>query len=259
MKKTMGLMLCMALLLSAVGCSGEEEVRGTIEEAATTTAAEADADTDTDNEESEEESATESEEESATESEEESADETEEGEAFEFGEVDSNVYENAFIGLGCSLGEEWGFYSDEEIKELNNMATDMAGEEVAEIIENADMIYDMYAVHSDGMSSVNVNLENVGIAKIALLDVEESLSNSKDILEDAFANMGYEDISIENTTVEVEGEEFHALNVSASYSDMAMYELIFSGTSGKYMWTVTIGTFGEDTTQEIFDTFYLVD
>jgi hypothetical protein len=242
MKKTMGLMLCMALLLSAVGCSGEEEVRGTIEEAATTAEAaensDADADTDTEAE----------------------ADaETEEEEAFEFGEVDANVYENKFIGIGCSLSDEWGFYSDEEIKELNNMATDMAGDEFAEAVADAQMIYDMYAVHSDGMSSINVNLENIGIAKIALVDVAESLESSKSILEDAFSNMGYEDISIESTTVTIDGEEFAALNVSASYSGMNMYELVFSGKAGKYMWTTTIGTFGEDSTQELFDTFYLVD
>ncbi len=232
MKKTMGLMLCMALLLSAVGCSGEEDVRGTVEEAVTTEAAEnSDADTDAETEE----------------------------EAFEFGEVDANVYENKFIGIGCSLSDEWGFYSDEEIKELNNMATDMAGEEFAEAVADAQMIYDMYAVHSDGMSSINVNLENVGLAKIALVDVAESLESSKSVLEDAFSNMGYEDISIESTTVTIDGEEFAALNVSASYSGMNMYELVFSGKAGKYMWTTTIGTFGEDSTQELFDTFYLVD
>lgn len=240
MKKTMGLMLCMALLLSAVGCSGEEEVRGTIEEAATTAEAAENSDADTDTEA-------------------EADAETEEEEAFEFGEVDANVYENKFIGIGCSLSDEWGFYSDEEIKELNNMATDMAGDEFAEAVADAQMIYDMYAVHSDGMSSINVNLENIGIAKIALVDVAESLESSKSILEDAFSNMGYEDISIESTTVTIDGEEFAALNVSASYSGMNMYELVFSGKAGKYMWTTTIGTFGEDTTQELFDTFYLVD
>lgn len=239
MKKTMGIMLCMALLLSSVGCSSDEEVRGTIEEAATT-AAEAAENSDTDAEAETEEA------------------ETEE-EAYEFGEVNANVYENKFIGIGCSLSEEWGFYSDEEIMELNNMATDMAGEEFAEAVADAQMLYDMYAVHSDGMSSVNVNLENIGIAKIALVDVAESLENSKSILEDAFSNMGYEDISIESTTVTIDGEEFAALNVGASYSGMNMYELVFSGKAGKYMWTITIGTFGEDSTQEIFDTFYLVD
>ena len=143
--------------------------------------------------------------------------------------------------------------------ELNNFVVDAAGEDFAEAVEDAQVIYDMYAMYSDGMSSVNVTLENMGIAKIALLDVAESLESSKGMLEDAFTNMGYENIATEITTVTIDGEEFDAMTVQASYADMNMYELVFAGKCGKYMWTATIGTFGEDTTQEILDTFYLVD
>ncbi len=223
MKKGMGLLLSALLLLSSTACAKEEEVRGTVEENQTSQAAE-----------------------------------TEEAE-FSFGEVNASKYENKFIGIGCNLDSEWSFYDDDQIKEMNNIALDAVDEDVADLIDNADLIYDMYAVHSDGMSNINVNLENVGTATLAALDLAENLDKTKSIIQDSFENMGYEDVSIESTTVEIDGQEFDGLVNHASISGMDMYQVLFCNKCGKYISTVTVTTFGEDTTQQVLDSFYVTE
>ncbi len=241
MKKTMGFILSMALLLTAAGCGSDEDVRGTVEPAATD-AAEATEATET-------AEATE-----AAEADEEAT------EAFEFGEVSANVYENKVIGLGCELSSDWTFYTDEQILEMNSLALEAMDEEAAEMVADATIIYDMYAMHSDGMSSINVNLENVGVASYALYSEKDSLENAKDILVDSMENMGYENASAELTTVTVAGEEFDALSTTASISGLDMYQLIFvKKCGGKYFANITVTTFGEDFTQDVIDSFYIAE
>lgn len=234
MKKAMGFILSMALLLTAAGCGSDEDARGTVEPAATEAAEAA-------------EEATEAAEEEAT-------------EAFQFGEVSANVYENKLIGIGCELSSDWTFYTDEEILALNNLTMDYMDEETAEMVADASIIYDMYAMYSDGMSSININLENVGVASYALYSAKDSLENANSVLVETFESMGYENVSSEITTVTIGGEEFDALTTTASISGVDMHQLIFvKKCGGKYFANISITTFAEDFTQEILDTFYIAE
>ena len=49
--------------------------------------------------------------------------------AVSMGKTESNVYKNDFLGISCALSSDWVFYTDEQIRELNNFAADAAGEE----------------------------------------------------------------------------------------------------------------------------------
>ena len=109
MKKLIVIMLCLMMMTSLIACSkspSEGEVRGE----------------QTTNEKTQEESEA----------------ETSEKE-FSLGETDGLVYENKFIGIGCTLEDNWSFYSDEEIMELNNYTADVAGEDYEKIMEGADL------------------------------------------------------------------------------------------------------------------------
>ena len=77
---------------------------------------------------------------------------------FSLGSVVSNTYNNDFLGLSCTLPSEWTFYSEAEILKINNIAGEFYDEDVKKKLENAKVIYDMYAVIAEKGYNINVNL-----------------------------------------------------------------------------------------------------
>lgn len=41
------------------------------------------------------------------------------------GQVEGSVYENAFVGYGCALDENWAVYSAEELQDLSDLTKEM--------------------------------------------------------------------------------------------------------------------------------------
>ena len=228
MKKITAIMLCLIIMISFVACSGsptEEEVRG--EQIS--------------NEESLEESDMENSE-----------------EEFTIGKTENLVYENTFIGIGCTLESNWYFYSDEEIMELNNYTASVAGEEFEEIIKEADLIYDMYAISDNQLDNINVNLEKMSKSSLDNLVIEEALQGSISILKDSYSNIGYSDIRAELDTVDIEGKEFTCLSVSGEIEGLKMYQKTFPIKCNGYLANITITTYEENTVDSIAERFYFV-
>lgn len=235
MKRIMAFMLSFAALGCAAGCGkAEEDLRGTVEEIGTTAVEE------------------------TTETAEEA---TEATETFEFGAVESNKYENKFIGIGCELSTDWTFATDEEIKAQNNLAMDAVDDDLVAQIEAADIIYDMMATYSDGMSSINLNLEKIGIANYMLYDVADVLDAQIDTLMGVYSDYGYEDVTAESTVITIGGESFDGMNISAAMNGVVMNQTLFGiKCGGQYLANVTVTTFGDElTTQEVVDCFYIAE
>lgn len=249
MKKIIGLILCLSFVMTAAGCGDKEDVRGTVEasvtEAAETTTAQNNDDSTA---------------ETTAALEEETSEEEAEEENFSFGAVNSNIYENKFIGIGCKLDSNWTFYDDEQIKQINNISADVLDEDIADMINSADIIYDMYASYSDGLSNININLENIGALQYVSFDVAENYEKAGSVLRDSYENMGYSIDRMEPVKIEIDGKEFDGMNVQASSDSLVMYQTLF-GTKcgGKYVASITVTSFNEDITQDIVDTFYLTD
>lgn len=178
---------------------------------------------------------------------------------FSLGVVDGLTYENAFIGLGCTLDSDWSFYSDEQIRELNNVLTDIAGDEYVEMMKNADIVYDMYATDSSGTNILNVNLEKVNFLQLAVLDVGEALEGQVPALVDTLVNIGYHNVNCVRTTVIVGDEEYDAIKASSEFGDAKMYETIFAKKCSGYLANITVATYQDDTTEELIGKFYNID
>lgn len=228
MKKLIAIMLCSGMMMSFGACSAfssEEEIRG--EQIS--------------NEEVLEENEIEN-----TEQE------------FSMGKTEDLVYENKFIGIGCTLENNWHFYSDEEIMELNNYTADVAGEEFEEIMQNADLIYDMYAISDNQLDNINVNLEKMSKLRLGSLIIEDELEKGIPVLEDAFKNMGYSNFQAELDTVSIEGEELTCLYTSAEIDGLKMYQKIFPIKCNGYLATITVTTYEENTVDSIMERFYFI-
>ncbi|MBQ3527231.1 MAG: hypothetical protein IJA52_01555 [Clostridia bacterium] len=175
---------------------------------------------------------------------------------FALGTYSEGAYENKYLGLGCKLSGDWSFYSEEQIKNLNNVTADVAGEDYQKLMEEASVVTDMYAIHSNGLDSINVNFEKIGLVNALTYDAKKTFEASSDMLKSAFANMGYENISSEITKVEFVGKEYTALRTTATISGIDMYQVIVADVRGAHVFNITFTTFYEDSTDKLLETFY---
>lgn len=253
MKKLLTVMLCGLAMMTMVACSDEKEpseddIRGE----QTTNEDTKDEDTkdeDTKDEETSGEEATG----------EETADEEAGQDEFSLGQNDGLKYENAFIGIGCTLPEGWNFYSDEEIMELNNYTAEVMGEDYEEMMKNAQIIYDMYADDATGMSNINVNLEKVDNRQLAGIEIADIFAQNLSAYEEMYKSMGVSNVAVELATFEIEGEEFSGITISGDMGGMMLYQKCFSVKCNGYLASVAITTFDTDLTDDILANFYLVD
>lgn len=277
MKKLLTMMLCSLTILSLAACSkalSEDEVRG--EQITNETPAEEEVSEEMPAaEETPEESPAEkaSEEASAEKTEEKSEEETsnetvsgeevdteENGEeSFSMGDAEGLVYENDFIGLGCKLDEGWSFYTDEQIMELNNYTADIAGEEFEEMLANAQVIYDMFAVDERQMNNINVNLEKIDNRLLMSVEVSDIYEQNLPMLKEIFNGMGYVNVQAELITVTIDGEEFSGMSLSGEINGLNVYQKSIGVKCVGYLASISVTTYMEDTTDDIFSKFYLVD
>ncbi len=178
---------------------------------------------------------------------------------FSMGNVDGNVYESDFIGIGYKLDEGWSFYDDDQIKELNQLTVDLAGEDYEEIIKNATIVYDMYATDNDQLNNVTVNLEKAGALQIMAVDLEEVMKSTIPIFKSTFENMGYQNVNCETGSVEVDGETLTALHTVAEINGVNMYQTLFQKKCNGYIASIGVTTYFEDRVSNLIENFYWLD
>lgn len=178
---------------------------------------------------------------------------------FSMGTVSGNEYKNEFIGLGFKLDDGWSFYSDEQIRELNSAAFDMAGEDFKELVEQASIVYDMFATDSEGMNSVNVNLEKMDAEQLETFDIAKNYELAIPTLTEAYENMGCENITCEIKKIMVDGEQVDSMSTVAEVYGIKLYQTAFQKKCDGYLANVTVATAIEDTTAELIDNFYWID
>lgn len=181
--------------------------------------------------------------------------ETTAGPELSLGSTSGNRWENEFIGIGCQLDESWTFLTDEEIRQTNQISSDLVGDEYKEALESAKVIYDMMATNADGVSTIGVNLEKLSGA--ALLVTEEMyIEVSEENLVGALESMGVENIQISTEEITFAGKNHYCIRLEGEYSSIKIYETLIAVKCNGYVACVTACTWVEDGTSEILDRFY---
>lgn len=179
--------------------------------------------------------------------------------SFGVGSAQGNSYWNDALQIGCTMSDEWYFYTDEEIMENVQSTAGQLKEELAEMVKEAGTMMDMMAVNTETGENVNVNLERLSLANSLLMTesayVEVSLNQIKQ-LADTLEQLGMEDISVETGEMEFLGETHACLRVHGSLQGIDMYETLVVVKTGRTMIAVTACSYWEDTTEEILSNFY---
>ena len=178
------------------------------------------------------------------------------GEELSFGTVAGNVYKSDFIRIGCTLDEDWAFYNDTQIRELNNIVTDLAGEEYEALMKEADIVYDMYAADSSQLDNINITLEKVDTVQLLALDIAENFKRIADYQMSTLETMGYENTGYEIAEVEIDGKTLDALYTTGEINGISMYQVCFQKKCRGYLASIAITAFFENTIPDLLENFF---
>lgn len=172
---------------------------------------------------------------------------------------EGNTYSSSTLGAKITLDEGWVFSTDEEIAELNNVVLDMAGEDYADQLKDADMIYDMMAANETTGDNISVNFQNMGLVYGKVITPETYINLSVSQVEDMLSQVGAENIESSVQKVEFAGKEETALFIKSEVYGVPMYQMCIAKSCGNYIANVTITAMLEDSTPDILAKFVPVD
>lgn len=177
---------------------------------------------------------------------------------FSLGDVEGLNYENSFIGIGCNLPSDWVFYTDEQIREINNLTAVAAGEDFEAALKNAQLVYDMYATTKDQLQNINVNLEKVDPITLATVDLADIFKQNEALVKQSLENMGCSNITFEHGTVNIDGETFPCLRTTGEINGITMYQIAVAKKCNGYIANFAIASFNENSVDSVLDCFYIV-
>ena len=175
---------------------------------------------------------------------------------FGTGTIEDNVYWNETMKIGCALDETWYFYSEEEIMEANGLTADMLEGKIAEMIENGGAITDMFAQNLETGATLNVVFERVSLANSLLYNEKNYIEASIPTVEEAFAQMGIEDMAFTVQEAEFMGETHMILQITGLYSGVPVYEQVAVVKDGRNFTVVSAFSMLEGEAEEVLSCFF---
>ena len=175
---------------------------------------------------------------------------------FGTGTIEDNVYWNETMKIGCALDETWYFYSEEEIMEANGTTAEVLEGEIAEMIENGGTLTDMFAQNLETGATVNVVFERVSLANSLLYNEKNYIEASTATVEEAFAQMGIEDVAYTIQEAEFMGQTHMILQITGLYSGVPVYEQVAVVKDGRNFTVVSVFSVLEGEAEEVLSCFF---
>lgn len=170
---------------------------------------------------------------------------------FSLGDTTGSTYTNDFLGISCTLPEGWVFYTDEQIKEQNNITENYLDEEVIEQLKKASIVYDMIAQHMTDGSSINVTMAKLNADQLEDLNIKDILEADIDAIKSTYANIGYTDVQVGYQKLTVDGKEFDSLKIQAKFLGQTFSSVLFAFLKGDYLANVTVCSLSADTVNSV--------
>ena len=171
------------------------------------------------------------------------------------GKAENGVYENAYLNLSIALPENWIFYDEEQMAQVNGMTAELFGEgNVADAIDKSGQFMDMMMGNAQG-SSVNLLIRKMETA-LALFTDEQIFDNVKDEMKKQFEDVGFTVEKIETITMKVGGEDRAVCHMvlNGGYT-VDEYQIWYRPKNAKYMGILTLALMGGDEPQQYLDGF----
>lgn len=168
------------------------------------------------------------------------------------GVTEGSTYTNDFFGMTCTFRDGWLVADEEQLAQIMGVTTDALTQANLDTTGSA---YSLYASAADGLSSVNIVMENLGTVYGMILDTKTYAENSVKQLPAALEAVGMSNVTAQVTTATFAGREETAVTIQATMSGVNFYETMICLKQGSYIAVVTAASYYEDTTADILAVF----
>ena len=180
---------------------------------------------------------------------------TEENEV-SFGTVSGNTYENSFIGLTCTLDDEWYIYTKEEVAAVSGIASDVLTEaDLQNQLKTTGNVMDFYAAKDSGLTTVNITISDNGMTLGSVANEQVLVEAMLPTLESTYTSVGYEIDTLETESVEFAGSTHPCIVLTGEYGGLPIYMRQVFLLVDTYSVAISFCSFYEDKTTETFDAF----
>lgn len=169
------------------------------------------------------------------------------------GVTDGNTYTNAYFGMGCTLDESWSVANETQLAEIFG-ATEETLSDLA--LDTKGLGYAFYASKDEGLTSMNIVMENLGLIYGSVLSEQAYVEQSAAGLPAAMENLGMTNVKAEAITVTFAGSEHAAIKLTAEMSGIAFYETLVCVKQDRYIAVITAASYVEDSTADILAQFH---
>lgn len=168
---------------------------------------------------------------------------------FSQGTNDGTTYTNAFLGLSCTLGGNWEFYTDRQIESMNKDALEAMGLESSQALEN--VLTDMIAENSAADARVEVTVKQIS-PMINAQFYRDSVAEQK---RQEMRSSGMLNIKADNCRIAFQGQVCAGARLSGTSDGTPFYETLVVSRVGDYLFCICAASMGSDTTDQILDSF----
>lgn len=150
-----------------------------------------------------------------------------------------NTYRSEFLGLGCTLGSDWTFYSEDQLLTMSNITASLIPEDLAKAIESAQYYFDMYAANQKTGSSVNVVMNNIGLLYGTLINMDTFIEASISQITSGMEQIGATDVTAVQDKFQLAGNSYDGINIACKINGADFYETQVEIVKGGYIASIT--------------------
>lgn len=171
------------------------------------------------------------------------------------GQVSDNTYRNDFIGISCTLPNDWVFYNKEQLQMLSNFTYDYLDEEFDVQLENIAMFYDMFAEHPETGNRAYVAFEKINQNYFELDILREYSGLIIDTLKPSLEEMGYTDVEGAYKRVSIGKKYYDGIKFFGKFNGQDMYMMEIFLEKGDYRVIICISSMETDEVEEFLEYF----
>lgn len=177
---------------------------------------------------------------------------------FSVGIREGNHYASSFLEIQCTLDDDWGILSDQELAEKNKTAGDttgnLMGEDYQKRLEKAGFFYDLLAQRRNDLTSLSLSIEKLsGTGRYAteMQHAQLAVDDSKKALE----IMDVAEITTDVSEITFAGKTHACIRMKGTVSGWPVYATQVLLKQGDRMAVITVESIETDHTDEILSLF----
>ena len=173
------------------------------------------------------------------------------------GAVENGVYRNEYAGFGFSC-EDWQIMTEEEIASAYDLSKDFFTEEFSKAMEQRDSLCFLMAKAAEGTGSIVGTVTNEGTAALLYhtLGFRTMYRMEAGKLKRNLESYGITVVSMEISTVTVDGREMPCLRIEETLDGVSAYLLGVSLIQGQYRIDFGVSSTDFDSAEAILAQFF---